>query len=393
MAANTKLPIALVLALFLCCLPLISPSHAEDKPAVPDTERFEELWRIGTQWQVGKIVEEVAQAREELIALGEPALDWMLKEHLGVSNTLEIRALDTIVLEQAELSVVKLREYLDHWDELSEFEKYNTVRLIGRLDDSESLPRLKELLSREAGPRLVRTLIETLGKLGGVDEIDVIAQFLTDDNERTRLSAILALRAIGDPYAISDLLNSTSDESYVTRFAAADAAVALGPLAGSLVSVLLYELAEREIPREEREIPCADFFFLIPNEGAPPELVRFQAARILGKSLEYLGRVINSTGEEDSLPIAWQNAYSGADRASDVSDAHNARGNAIELQKELLTDDCWAVRREAVIQIAGAVEFNRDIRADLRRLLHERYKVEENEYVLGAIRNALDRGG
>lgn len=79
------------LPVMLLCALLAGPALAQDKPQ-PDIKA---LWETGCLWEVGDNPPRVKKAREELIALGEPALQHALTR-LEAANTLETRCLSAV---------------------------------------------------------------------------------------------------------------------------------------------------------------------------------------------------------------------------------------------------------------------------------------------------------
>jgi hypothetical protein len=71
------------------------PAQATPKPgteAKPDDKQLEDLYKKATQWGVGTAAAEVRTATNRLIAIGLPALTWMIEKHLPTASRLEQRA-------------------------------------------------------------------------------------------------------------------------------------------------------------------------------------------------------------------------------------------------------------------------------------------------------------
>lgn len=71
------------------------PAQAAPKPGTdpkPDDKQMEELYKRATQWGVGTAAADVRAASNKLIAIGLPALQWMIEKHLPLASRLEQRA-------------------------------------------------------------------------------------------------------------------------------------------------------------------------------------------------------------------------------------------------------------------------------------------------------------
>ncbi|MBS1721599.1 MAG: HEAT repeat domain-containing protein [Armatimonadetes bacterium] len=74
--------------------------HVSPKPGtaklLPDAE-MEALYKKATQWGVGSAQQEVLEGTDQLVAIGVPALEWMLNKHLATADRLQQRAFVAVV--------------------------------------------------------------------------------------------------------------------------------------------------------------------------------------------------------------------------------------------------------------------------------------------------------
>lgn len=67
------------------------PAPQAGSKAKPSDAELEKLYRKATQWGVGSAQQDVTDATNEMIAIGVPAFEWMLSQHLASSDRLQQR--------------------------------------------------------------------------------------------------------------------------------------------------------------------------------------------------------------------------------------------------------------------------------------------------------------
>ena len=75
----------------------------------------------------------------------------------------------------------------------------SNIDLAGEVGDVRALYPVLDVLSLTSNKRVIATALNTLGKLGDMSIIPVIAEYLYDDNSRVRANAVEALSQIGHP--------------------------------------------------------------------------------------------------------------------------------------------------------------------------------------------------
>ncbi len=89
------------------------------------------------------------------------------------------------------------------------------------LPPAEAVPLLKKALLSESSDRVLATLVRTLGQVGGVGDVKVVAAYLKHEDARVRANAIEALAALGDLESFSLVEPLLSDKDQRVRANAA----------------------------------------------------------------------------------------------------------------------------------------------------------------------------
>lgn len=117
--------------------------------------------------------------------------------------------------------------------DLDELERYlsspdprirlEAIAASGHLEADEVVLRLRHRLAREDHPWVIATLVKWLGKLGGPQEIDLIARFLDSRDPRIRANTVEGLAAIGTSRALEHIAPLLDDPNSRVRANAARA--------------------------------------------------------------------------------------------------------------------------------------------------------------------------
>jgi len=110
-----------------------------------------------------------------------------LKKKMG-DNVPEVSMLHTVILR----SKVQLLKSTDYKKRLS------AMKILTELNAKEVLPDLIELLETEQNEYIIASLLILIGKLGGKENIEIIARYLKSYNRRIRANAVEALSYIED---------------------------------------------------------------------------------------------------------------------------------------------------------------------------------------------------
>jgi HEAT repeat protein len=176
------------------------------KPKPPNDE-LELLYAKATQWGVGTAVEEVQSAIAELVAIGMPALEWMVETHLRTASRLEQRAFVQVIAALGEDARNFLAVRVANPDD-----DVARVALAICIDGKikEAGPALAGALGR---PALQRLAVRAAGSLQSQDAVPAILPLCASTDRILALDAMVALEQIGDERAYetaSALLRSPS---------------------------------------------------------------------------------------------------------------------------------------------------------------------------------------
>jgi len=254
------------------------------------TAQMEELFQIASLWQVGEEAhkKKIDEARKRLIEIGEPALQFILNEKLDTINSLELRAIEAVVVGNGEKAIPLLVEKLE-----SEKPRVlrNAVMLLGTLRAKQASPQIASLLKREPplSSWVLRTVLRTLAQLGYKEGVPEILPFLEDKDELVVISASWSLGVLKEPNAIPALLNLLDSEQYIRRDAGENALFAFGD---EFIPHLLKALRETE-----EEIPLKHLIRLagrLKCQPCVPLLIPFLKHSdwsVRGYAVEALGKI------------------------------------------------------------------------------------------------------
>ncbi|MCC6575228.1 MAG: HEAT repeat domain-containing protein [Planctomycetes bacterium] len=201
-----------------------------------DAKRIEELWKKGSEWQVGEAehIKKVGDAKLALIAAGEPALKHALTR-LVTTDGLEIRCLDEVLLGLKEKSIGPLIERVGDKD-------VNVRRNVGRIlgsfnakkDDKDEVGIAEADIRRISAALLVQNAKEDdpsakywqlIGPARWKDEkaLPLIIELSKSANERVRVRSVALLGNSRDHKdALARFVELLNDDRYFVRDAAAD---------------------------------------------------------------------------------------------------------------------------------------------------------------------------
>ncbi len=207
------------------------------KPMLSEPE-MEAVYKKATQWGVGSAQQEVADNTDVLIAIGVPALDWMLDKHLATADRLQQRAFAALVSAfgtdgSAALARKSFKATID--------EKRNliSIALDANATDFGSLlgpmlesPDLRMAAAKAAGALKAAACVPQLTKL-----------CLSDDRLLVR-AAIVSLALIKDPTTFGTAQTLLRSNDLPTREAALDVVEAFPEQASALAATMISDTDE-----------------------------------------------------------------------------------------------------------------------------------------------------
>lgn len=194
-----------------------------------------QLYDEASLWEVGSNKEKVARAKKAFIERGMEAVRFICNNKLDTTSSLELRLIDAITKEYpdsiAPLLLTKLQ------NENLQIQK-NAIRFIGAAKNRMAYNPLINMLQDTQHQNLKRNLIGALGSIGNKDAAEIIANYINDDSELCRLSAISALKKLKNKVVDVVLVNALNDSLFTVRSAAIGALV---ELADVKTSKILYD--------------------------------------------------------------------------------------------------------------------------------------------------------
>jgi hypothetical protein len=189
--------------------PTADPAQAPPKPGTetkPDDKAMEDLYKKATQWGVGTAQKDVRDATNHLIAIGLPALQWMIDKHLPTANRLEQRAFVEVANGVGPEGRTAVATRIG-----SENEAEALVALMVCIDANaqEAAPFVPKALKVKGLQRIAARAAGIVMSKESVADLQLLAAPTGD--RMTALNAIVSLAQIGDPQSMGTgqaLLNS-----------------------------------------------------------------------------------------------------------------------------------------------------------------------------------------
>ena len=202
-----------------------------DSGAIPSADMIRELFINCSSWDEAH-EPYTDSSKQALIDMGALAVPILL-ENLGTTNVLKRVTLDEIIKAIGHDSAQFLIPYLQSENPDT---RRHAANLIGETaaikssedlsekgphpDDQLALDALVSALIIETDWHVSSSLIGALGYMRDSSEIDLIAGYITDDEQALRLSAVVALGRIPDQEAVPHLIAAFSDPVMTVRQAA-----------------------------------------------------------------------------------------------------------------------------------------------------------------------------
>ncbi|MBZ0135359.1 MAG: HEAT repeat domain-containing protein [Planctomycetes bacterium] len=204
---------------------LAVPAFAQEPGADLD-----ELWRVGSLWQVGDNREPVDEARKAIIAAGDDGLKYALTK-LDIADTLQIRCLNAVFAGFGDSAFDDLVANIGHE---SANARRNVADLLARLDDRKAAePLLAQAgLEENRGARLAQ--LAALSKWQVEAAVPLLIEISGDTADRIRHRATSLLGAYSSQDSVTRLIAMLDDSVYYVRDGAQGALAGGTPQARAL---------------------------------------------------------------------------------------------------------------------------------------------------------------
>lgn len=176
--------------------PATAAPTAGSAPRPSDAE-LEKLYAKATQWGVGTAQQEVRDNVNKLIAIGMPALKWMIEQKMPKASRLEQRAFTDVANGVGPAGRTAICERLNSDDPV---EVKVALGILLDANAKEAAPYLAKALKNKETQRLAARMAGVAMSKESVGDLQLLAG--TSDDPLTVLNAVLALAQIADPQSL-----------------------------------------------------------------------------------------------------------------------------------------------------------------------------------------------
>lgn len=237
---------------------------------------LDELWRVGSLWQVGDNRDRVDEARQAIIKAGTPGLEYALGK-LDTSSTLEVRCLTAVVKGFASEAVDPLISHVGHESALA---RRNVAELLAMLDNRRAAAPLLAQAEVESSEGVKIAQLAALAKWRVADAETLLVDSSRSQSPRVRHRAAGLLREYETPAAARRLIEMLEDEAYYVRGAAANGLREAAPAVRAMCLNRLQEQlsapeGEKNLELTRRLLPIVA---TLANERTPEALTKALAS-------------------------------------------------------------------------------------------------------------------
>ncbi|MCW5938779.1 MAG: HEAT repeat domain-containing protein [Fimbriimonadaceae bacterium] len=172
----------------------------------PSDEQLAALYKTATQWGVGSAQAAVADATDKLIAIGVPALEWMVSQRLAGSDRLQQRCFSAVVKALGSSASPVLARA---WIQGSVTERRH---LLGIAVDAGATEFAAFVPSALEDPELQLPAAKAAGPLKAVGALPALSRMCLSQDRLLARAAMVSLNQIADPSTLGtaqSMLNST----------------------------------------------------------------------------------------------------------------------------------------------------------------------------------------
>jgi len=211
-----------------------------------------ELWETGCLWEVGENKDKVTQARKDLVAAGQEAINYALTR-LGATDTLETRCLSTVFAgwkldpKLADKAFEGLIANVGHAE--ATFRR-NAADLLDQIDDKRAAPALLSQAQAEAQEGVRVAQLAPLSRWQNMEALPLLVAASSTKVERIRARCAVLLANYEQAAAVQRLIAMLNDPTYYVADAAQAALTTAAPGARRLCLAQLQ--SELELPVEKQ---------------------------------------------------------------------------------------------------------------------------------------------
>lgn len=190
------------------------PTPTPGSLAMPTDPDMEELYRRASQWGVGTAARDTAEALDTLVAIGIPALEWMIERKLAGVDRFQVRTFAHMARNLGEDGRLLLAQQL-----LSDNDSKvrNALSICIEAGVKEAGPGIPALIER---PTFQKQAVRAAGALGGEECVSALLPLAASQDRMLALSAMVSLAQIGSETAYTTAEALLTSSNYPIRMAA-----------------------------------------------------------------------------------------------------------------------------------------------------------------------------
>ncbi|MEO0291134.1 MAG: hypothetical protein ABIN15_07895 [candidate division WOR-3 bacterium] len=194
----------------------VEPEEEGIDMEIPLDLDIDSLFKLASEWEVGKYKKIVPKARKILAQRKEDALIYIFNNKIRTLNSLELRAIKEVIKENKELSAPYMRKALKEKNDTS---KLNIIYLTGEAEVKEMEKDLWKLLRKEKRDLFKANIIYSLSKLK-TENFEELFKYLNENNTEIKISLIRACGEIKRKKILKKIVPLLQDKDALVRFGA-----------------------------------------------------------------------------------------------------------------------------------------------------------------------------
>ena len=191
------------------------------KPA-PDFTKMsiKEIFDVASEWEVGDAKDRIKAARKELKKRPSEAKKYICENKMDTKDGLELRAIKDFAKSFPDSITPCLFKSLHSGNKE---ERANALYLLSEIKPKNAVDSIIPMLKEERNELLLRSIIYSLGKLGGDNAQKTIRKYLKDKDETVKLISVVALGKIKSPEDIPVFIDELNTPEFIIRSASINA--------------------------------------------------------------------------------------------------------------------------------------------------------------------------
>lgn len=183
---------------------------------IPSDLDIDSLFKIASEWEVGKYKKMIPKARKILSERKKEALDYIFNNQINTLEGLKLRAIRDVIKENRKLSYPYMREILKKKNDTL---KLNIIYLTGEAGVKEMENSMWEMLKREKRDLFKANIIFALSKLK-TENFEEFSKYLKEDSIDLKISVIRASGEIKRKKLLKNIVPLLGDKDALVRFGA-----------------------------------------------------------------------------------------------------------------------------------------------------------------------------